>query len=407
MAVSKTKSHKSTPRKSKVTKDITDAFPIQNPIESTTLPDLNLGDEVKDTLTKTTPPTDDNKEVQLPEFNLETDIVNTDIPVDTEIVNTDIPVDTEIVNTDIPVDTENNAESEFTDDSQDENILEAQNAFDMSINNDDINVNTETTNSATDSEIQPLEEPSIEPELIENTQIETENTLDTSMQSNNETESTPNANNNDSTSVNNETETVIIPVMDVAPQGEAHSDDPFDGLNIVFDEPKAVLDTQAPATDQIIPNTPETPAAETTETVENNTFVDPFLTKKETATIAEEASKETGNQASLDTMLENLDTIPAATNATTATVTSNITNAITGMDGKKKKMLLVGSGVLGLVVLAGASYMVFSTMFPSDNIGNQLKADIAGPVIATGANNTGTDAISTGTDTNVLDDIIS
>ena len=123
MAVSKTKSHKSTPRKSKVTKDITDAFPIQNPIESTTLPDLNLGDEVKDTLTKTTPPTDDNKEVQLPEFNLETDIVNTDIPVDTEIVNTDIPVDTEIVNTDIPVDTENNAESEFTDDSQDENIL--------------------------------------------------------------------------------------------------------------------------------------------------------------------------------------------------------------------------------------------------------------------------------------------
>lgn len=352
--------------------DITSAFPVQAPGDSVVLPEMNLESEIENTLTEVNPETVVSTETTpKPEVQpLEKPAFEAENSVQPEIIPSSEPSvmptnESDLVpepTLEITPEEATTTEPEIIDDSQDEIISEAQSSLDTLV---DPVTNTETLS----------EESNLNPEESNPTSIE----------------------NIPEDQVFPESEAIVVPESIIpnahTPVAEASSDDPFDGLNIVFDEPKKVDETPTPTTDQIISNTQETPANPEAET---QAFVDPFLSKKEEVV----APAEPDNQNNLDAMLETLTTTPATTNTDTATnsLTSNISNKIGGLDGKKKKMLLVGSGVLGLAVLAGASYMVFSTMFPSDNIGNQLQADINGPVVETENENIDTPVLATGSD---------
>lgn len=362
----------STPLYSGVNTDITGAFPTQAPSNSVVLPEMNLESEIENTLTEVNPETVVSTETTpKPEVQpLEKPAFEAENSVQPEIIPSSEPSvmptnESDLVpepTLEITPEEATTTEPEIIDDSQDEIISEAQSSLDTLV---DPVTNTETLS----------EESNLNPEESNPTSIE----------------------NIPEDQVFPESEAITVPESIIpSTHSESSPDDPFDGLNIVFDEPKKADETPAPtpSTDQIISNTQETSIQAETET---QAFVDPFLSKKEEVT----TSTEPDNQTNLDTMLETLTTTaPATTNADMATnsLTSTISNKIGGLDGKKKKMLLVGSGVLGLAVLAGASYMVFSTMFPSDNIGNQLQADINGPVVETGNENTDTPVLATGSD---------
>jgi hypothetical protein len=142
-------------------------------------------------------------------------------------------------------------------------------------------------------------------------------------------------------------------------------EDPFEGLNIVLGEA-----------------TSNEPWSETIKAAQS--FVDPFLNPKKTetsetttsteaniawkSTVSESVTTEATNSSSepinLDAMLASVDSS-----------TSVITPSINWLSDKKRKMIMIGSWVLGLIVLAAASYFVFSTMYPS---GMWLTADISG-----------------------------
>lgn len=355
--------------------DITSAFPVQAPGDSVVLPEMNLESEIENTLTEVNPetvvstettPKPEVQPLEKPAFEAENSIQPEIIPSSEPSVmptnESDLVPEPTL---EITPEEATTTEPEIIDDSQDEIISEAQSSLDT------------LADPVTTTETPPAEH-NLNPEESNSTSIE----------------------NTPEDQVSPESEAIVVPESIIpnahTPVAEASSDDPFDGLNIVFDEPKKADEIPAPtpSTDQIISNTQETSIQAETET---QAFVDPFLSKKEEVT----TSTEPDNQTNLDTMLETLTTTaPATTNADMATnsLTSTISNKIGGLDGKKKKMLLVGSGVLGLAVLAGASYMVFSTMFPSDNIGNQLQADINGPVVETGNENTDTPVLATGSD---------
>jgi hypothetical protein len=160
------------------------------------------------------------------------------------------------------------------------------------------------------------------------------------------------------------------------------SDDPFEWLNIVFDKPGETTSNEQLVTSTDIGNTVAASA--------NNgpsSFVDPFLSNKtssneitnQTNTIegstnpdsAEKTTEPWTTQPSLDAMLQTIDTNSAAP----------ATKFLSGLSDKKRKLLMVWSSVLGVLVLAWASYLVFSTMYPGQTnpITENLQWNIAWP----------------------------
>lgn len=165
-----------------------------------------------------------------------------------------------------------------------------------------------------------------------------------------------------------------VPAENVLNQENSGNDDPFDGLNIVFNQPTT------PQTSVATQNTwSETVATQTTS--EPKAFVDPFLnsntknpdtgaTTQVSLDAMESTPQETTNTnaTNLDSLLTTINTPPAAT--TTAD----------GLVWKKKKMLVAASGLIGVAVLVAASYLVFTTMYPqeTDNLAKNLQGNVAG-----------------------------
>lgn len=162
----------------------------------------------------------------------------------------------------------------------------------------------------------------------------------------------------------------------------AKVEDPFEWLNIVLWEATS--------------NEPWSEAVKTTQS-----FVDPFLNPKKTETSEATTATETNiiwentitqntTTAETDSSSEpiNLDTMLASVD----TSTSIVPPSGNWLSDKKRKMIMVGSWILGLIVLAAASYFVFTTMYPS---GMWLTADISGNTQWTAASwwNTGTDSL--------------
>lgn len=150
-------------------------------------------------------------------------------------------------------------------------------------------------------------------------------------------------------------------------------EDPFAWLNIVFD--KKEEGGVVPSENSISSSTSEE-ASLPTET--KTSFVDPFLNpwKKAEETNAvvsmDEVSSDPAisssnqeNQINLDAML-----------STVETNTTEVVIAKTGLTDKKKKIIMIGSGLIGLLLLAWTSYFVFTTMFPVET--DNLVADISG-----------------------------
>ena len=150
-------------------------------------------------------------------------------------------------------------------------------------------------------------------------------------------------------------------------EATATAEDPFEGLNIVLGD-----------------TTPKDPVASTTKSSES--FVDPFLNPKKAE--ASEVIPSAGSNTIWETTANDSDTPIESTNtsgeainldamlASVDTSTTTINNSTNTLWDKKRKMIMIGSGVIGMVVLLLASYFVFTTMFPS---GTELSADINWP----------------------------
>lgn len=143
-------------------------------------------------------------------------------------------------------------------------------------------------------------------------------------------------------------------------------------------------DTTPTKNDQIINDTPvATPVSDTV----NGAHIDDLISwptqPKETASqpwsgfSIDALWSEEKSVSSIDSVLTTLDT------STATPMAAEIKNA-GWLDPKKKKMLLIGTSALWLVVLWLVSYLVFTTMFPveTSNIGNtvsdSLQANIDG-----------------------------
>ncbi len=221
-------------------------------------------------------------------------------------------------------------------------------------------VTSTTTNTSTNNDLPVI---NLDALVNQETQIseEMKQSVDTTVES---TQSTPEiSQTTDTSSVIESTATELQ--ANTENVNTATVEDPFEWLNIVLGEA-----------------TSNEPWSVVTKAAQS--FVDPFLNPKKTevnevapteeskitweTTVVESTTTETANSSSepinLDAMLASVDSS-----------TSVIAPSTNWLSDKKRKMIMIGSWVLGLIVLAAASYFVFSTMYPS---GMWLTADISG-----------------------------
>ena len=170
-------------------------------------------------------------------------------------------------------------------------------------------------------------------------------------------------------------ESDIVPTENVLDKQNTGNDDPFDGLNIVFNKPTP------PQTPVAAENVPSDTTATAQVPSESKAFVDPFL------------NSDIKSQETSTTTQVSLDTIEASTQDTTNTSTTNLDSLLTtintppvatvssdGLTSKKKRILVAASGLVGVTVLVAASYLVFTTMYPqeTDNLAKNLQGNVAG-----------------------------
>lgn len=176
------------------------------------------------------------------------------------------------------------------------------------------------------------------------------------------------------------------------------NDDPFDGLNIVFDKPKSWQDidnqTTSTTSDNVLQGASENsnsvnPDLSAMTDKPTTTYVDPFLNPNAPSKIQSDLEHDTqgqndsmASQQDLDGMLQSIDSTTTSTTKGSAVVTNTL-------DNKKKKLLLYGSWVLWLALLAGASYLVFTTMYPTEvsQITENLQGSVSGPTTPPDTNN--------------------
>lgn len=153
----------------------------------------------------------------------------------------------------------------------------------------------------------------------------------------------------------------------------AAEEDPFAWLNLVFD--KKEEGNIDPSSN--IPNNSKENADLPTESKVTG-FVDPFLNawkKGEESSSVASIDQSNWDAAAISDSNENQINLDAMLSAV-ETNTAEPVGTKTGLNDKKKKIIMIGSGLIGLLILVWTSYFVFTTMFPVET--ENLVADISG-----------------------------
>jgi len=169
-----------------------------------------------------------------------------------------------------------------------------------------------------------------------------------------------------------------IPQMQEA-QDQAPSSDPFEGLNIVFDKPTETNTTQTP----LLQGVSET----------KSEYIDPFLNpqkKDETLIMNPSHDGEASEVVQIeDSSLSSSEVVPVE-NTQIPNIDAMLNDASTSTSwdiqenppSKKKKILVFASWAVGVLLLVSASYMVFTTMYPTEtnNLMNNIQNNSSGTI---------------------------
>ncbi len=198
----------------------------------------------------------------------------------------------------------------------------------------------------------------------------------------------------EATSTVNETTNMADTATNIATSLPKQDDDPFEGLNLVFD---TAADKPTPIS--WAATTVATPAGQVIieQAAPQKEFVDPFLNTKVEEKPAETSSalpvttettdiSNNNNENAVTTepmiagAITNLDSL-LTTIEPTKIEKPNLLSNLKSLTGKKKKFLIAASGIVGLLFVVSSSYLVFTTMYSQDtgDLAKNLQWDISWP----------------------------